>query len=187
MRESVSSLLVACVAGLLLAACGAGSSLSTGSLFGGPKEEPAAAAVAAKPITQADRLAQVAAVSARAQRCAFYFEPEQLKASYLASEQQAGALPEQMPKLTQEYDTLRGKVLTTIAKDEGYCTEGRAREIKASLTRHLAGDFNPPMQKAASAGGTYLDTIGQGKSREVFVPAEVFNPNRKGVTRKAED
>lgn len=186
MRESVSSLLLATGAALLLAACGAGDSLTTGSLFGGSKPEPAAVA-APKPVTQADRLAQVAAVSARAQRCSFYFDPEQLKASYLASEQQADATPEQMQKLTREYDGLRAKVLVAINSDEGYCTEGRTRDIKANLTRHLAGDFQPPTQRTVSAGGTYFDTIGQGRSREVFVPAEVFNPNRKGVTRKEED
>lgn len=186
MRESVSSLMLACGAAAFLAACGAGNAVTTGSLFGGPKDAPPPV-VEAKPVTQADRLAQVAAVSARAQRCSFFFDPEQLKASYLASEQQAGTPPEQMPKLTQDYDSLRGKVSAAIGRDEGYCTEGRAREIKASLTRHLAGDFNPPVQKAQSAGGTFLDTAGQGKGREVFVPSEVFNPQRKGVTRRAEE
>lgn len=183
MRESASSLLIACGAALLLAACGAGNSLTTGSLFGGPKEE---APAAPKPITQADRLAQVAATSARAQRCSFYFDADQLKASWLASEQ-AEATPEQMQKLEREYEVLRAKVLVAISGEDGYCTEGRSRDIKASLTRHLAGDFNPPQVKTAQNGGTYLDTINQGRSREVFVPSEVFNPQRKSVTKRVED
>lgn len=184
MRESASSLLIACGAAVLLAACGAGSALTTGSLFGGPKEAEATVAPP-KPVTQADRLAQVAATSARAQRCAFYFDPNQLKASYLASEQ-AETSPEQMQKLDREFDGLRAKVLGALASDDGYCTEGRNRDIKASLTRHLAGDFNPPQVKTAQ-GGAYLDSVNQGRSREVFVPEEVFNPRRKSVTKRVED
>jgi len=185
MRDSASALLLACGAALLLAACGSGNALSTGSLFGGPKEDEVKAAPPPKPITQADRLAQVASTSARAQRCSFYFDPNQLKASYLAAEQ-AEATPEQMQKLDREYDVLRAKVLSAIASDDGYCTEGRNRDIKASLTRHIAGDFNPPQTKTAQGGG-YIDSINQGRSREVFVPEEVFNPRRKSVTKRVED
>ena len=186
MRDSISSILIACGLAAVVAGCGSSNALTTGSLFGGAKEEAPAQVAAPKPVTQADRLAQVAAVSARAQRCSFYFDPEQLKTSYIASEEQAGTTPEQMPKLTRDYDILRMKVLAAIASDDGYCTEGRARDIKANLRRHLAGDFNPPATKTAT-GGSYFDTIGQGRTREVFVPGEVFNPNRKSVTKRVEE
>ncbi len=133
--------LAAAAAGV--AGCGGGSSLSTGSLIGGPD----AAQAAPKPVTASDRAVYTAANVARAQRCGFYFDPEQVKANYLASEQQAGTSPDAMPKLTKEYDATRQAVLSATANDSAYCTEGRTREVKATLTRQLAGDFNPPQKR----------------------------------------
>ena len=188
MRDSViGTLLLLALAGTA-AGCGSGtgSGLTTGSLFGGEKAA-AVAAPAPKPVTPSDRAVQVAATTARAQRCGFYFEPEQLKASYLAAEEQGGLPPDQLQKITKEFDTTRVAVVNAVAKDDGYCTEGRAREIKASLNRHLAGDFNPAATKQASGGGGFLDGLNQGKGREVFMPEEVFNPRRKSVTRREEE
>jgi hypothetical protein len=147
MRTHISSIL----SGLALAAatvavggCGAGSGLSTGSLIGGPA---ASAAAGPKPVTASDRALYVAANVARAQRCGFYFDPEQVKANFVAAEQQAGTAPEVMPKVIKEYDFTRQSVLAGTANDPAYCTEGRTREVKAVLTRQLAGDFNPPQKR----------------------------------------
>lgn len=127
-----------------LAGCGSGPSLSTGSLIG---NSSSAQPAAPKPTTATDRALLVGATSARAQRCGFVFDPEQLKANFLAAEQQAGTPPDQLPKITREFDFTRQSVLTAIAKDEAYCTDGRNREVKAALTRQLAGDFNPPQRR----------------------------------------
>lgn len=147
MRDNL--LLILSVFGLagLVAGCGAGNSLTTGSLMGGGQKAEPSQAQAPKPVTPSERSLYVAATVARAQRCGFYFEPEQVKASYLAAEQQAGTPPDLMLKVTREFDFTRQSIVTAAAKDDGYCTEGRTREVKAALTRHLAGDFNPPQRK----------------------------------------
>ncbi len=128
--------------GALLAGCsGSGTGLTTGSLFGGSGAESATAAVE----TPSMRAAQVAAVSARAAKCGYNYDPVRLKSGFLASEAQSGA--EDVPKLDREYDTIRAKVAATIASDQDYCTENRTREIKTDLTRHIAGDYAPPASK----------------------------------------
>lgn len=127
----------------LLSACGAGSSLTTSSIMGSGKSEPAPP----KPVTASDRALYVGANVARAQRCGFFFDPEQLRANYLAAEQAAGTPPDLLQKVTREFDFTRQTVLAAAAKDDGYCTEGRNREVKAALTRQLAGDFNPPQRR----------------------------------------
>ena len=137
--------ILACFAAAALAGCSAGNSLTTGSLIGGPA---AAAPPGPKPVTATDRAVYVGANVARAQRCGFYFEPEQVKASFIAAEQQLGAAPDMMQKVTKEFDFTRQTVLASAAKDEGYCTEGRTREVKAALARHLAGDFSPPQSRS---------------------------------------
>ena len=186
MRDSATTLAVSCLLVAAIVGCGSSSGVTTGSLFGSKKDEPAQVA-APIPVSPTDRLVQVSAVSARATRCGYYFDPEQLKASFLAGEEQAGTPPDQVQKMSGEYEVLRKKVLAATLADEGYCTEGRAREIKASLTRHLAGDFNPPSARKVAGGGSFLDTMNQGRDREVFVPSEVFNPRRKSVTRPADE
>lgn len=146
MRTQMTSILTSmalAAAAAGLAGCGSGAGLSTGSLIGGPGSAPAAP----KPVTALDRAIYVAANVARAQRCGFYFDPAQVKANYIASEQQAGTPPDAMPKLEKEYDSTRQAVLAAIVNDAGYCTEGRTREVKAQLGRQLAGDFNPPQKR----------------------------------------
>lgn len=143
MRDKLLMILAAFALAGLIAGCGAGNSLTTGSLTGSGQKAEAAP----KPVTPSDRSLYVAATVARAQRCGFYFEPEQVKANYLAAEQQAGTPPDLMQKLTREFDQTRQAIVTAAAKDEDYCTERRTSDVKAALTRHLAGDFNPPQRR----------------------------------------
>ena len=119
-------------------------------------------------------------MSARAQRCGFVFEPEQLKQGWLASESQAGTPPDQIQNVTREYDYTRTTVFNAIARDDGYCTEGRAREVKGHLTRHLAGDYTIVAKRE---GGGFLDTANQGRTREVFNPEGVFDRTQKQTKR----
>jgi|APDOM4702015191_1054821.scaffolds.fasta_scaffold53738_1 hypothetical protein len=135
----------ACLAALLplaFAGCSGGtSSLSTGSLFGSKQAD----AVAAAPVeTPSMRAAQVSAVSARAAKCGYNFDPARLRSGFLANEMNQGAAAQDLAKIEREYDTIRAKVASTIAADPDYCTDARTRQIKADLTRHLAGDYTSP-------------------------------------------
>lgn len=145
MRQDIILILAAMGLAGTLAGCGAGSSLTTGSLVGG---SGAGQPAAPKPVTASDRALHVGATVARAQRCGFVFDPEQVRASYFAAEQQAGAAPDVLQRVQKEFDFTRQNVLAAIAKDDAYCTEGRNREVKAALNRQLAGDFDPPRARA---------------------------------------
>lgn len=145
MRTSIHVILSA-GACLALAGCGASNALTTGSVLGGGSSGPAQVQ-APQTVTPSDRAVYVAANVARAQRCGFFFDAEQVKASFLAAEQASGTAPDMMQKITREFDTTRAQLAPVIARDEGYCTEGRNREVKAALTRQLAGDFNPPRSR----------------------------------------
>lgn len=134
---------------LLLTACGSGSSLTTGSLFGSGSNAGAGEIPAPKPITASDRAVHTGATIARAQRCGFFFDPDQLRANYIATETQAGTPPDMVQRSAQELDRTRQALTTVIAKDDSYCTEGRAREVKAALAKQLAGDFTPPQARQA--------------------------------------
>jgi hypothetical protein len=127
------------IAALLAGCSGSGTGLTTGSLFGSSAESAPAVE------TPSIRAAQVAAVSARAAKCGYNYDPVRLKSGFLAAEARAGA-PD-AAKLEREYDTIRAKVASTIAADDDYCTDNRTREIKADLTRHMAGDYTPPASK----------------------------------------
>ncbi len=144
---------------LLLAGCGSSApSVSTASLLG-PEGASQAQPVAAAPVTPEQRAAQVGATSARATKCGYNFDPAKLKTSYLIAEMQAGAPPDQLVKAEKAYDTIRNSVASAVAGDQGYCNDSKTREIKADLTRHLAGDFSPPARKVAKDDGGFLGGI----------------------------
>lgn len=160
-----------------LAGCGLGSSLSTGSILGGgqanagvPKEPP--------PITAVDRLAQVAATSARAERCGFNFNPDRLRESFLAAEMSQPGAPSD---LAQKYDFTRKGVIAATVSDDTYCTEGRTRIIKADLTRHLAGDYNPLRKQQVDLSGMKGDY--DYRSRETVNPELLDDRNAKKTKR----
>lgn len=146
MLDRFSPITVALLVAAALAGCSLGNGLTTGSLSGagGPPE--------VKPVTPSDRALYVSATVARAQRCGFYFDPDQVRASYLAAEAQAGTPPETVQKITREFDFTRQSITAAAAKDDAYCTEGRSREVKAALNRQLAGDFNPPQKREVNIG-----------------------------------
>ena len=152
MRKSTIAILgLSCLAAAGVGGCGAGNSLTTGSLLGGGAAQP----TPPKPVTSSDRALYVASTVARAQRCGYFFDPEQVRTGYLAAEQQAGTPPDVLQKVTREFDFTRQSVLAAAAKDDNYCTEGRTREVKAALTRQLAGDFNPPQKRQELSVGWF--------------------------------
>jgi hypothetical protein len=104
-------------------------------------------------ITSDDPLARpigVAWTSARAHRCGFYFDPNKLRASYLAFEAKESNA-EQLAKAEKTYDSTFKVIRERIGEDPDYCSDKKGTEIKANLQRHLAGDFAPSFPKAKQA------------------------------------
>jgi hypothetical protein len=127
-----------------LSACGTVSSLQ------GP-EDGASTEVAARNVKPSDPLArptQVGWTSARATRCGFIFNPQQLRANYLAYESAAGHTPQEMAKIKKAYDYTRESVLKSINDDTRYCTKERLDAIKVDLNRYLAGNYTPSARMA---------------------------------------
>jgi hypothetical protein len=158
--------------------------LTTGSLFGN-KTKKTATAPAPVVVKPSDRAIEVAAVSARAQKCGYYFDSAKLRTTYLASEAQAGADPAALENLTKIYDYTNSKLLKVLADKEDYCSKDRLRQIKANLTRHLAGDFAPPKKKKQVASG-WFDLEPEDKSDEKLNPDWVNYPDRESQTKKVD-
>lgn len=184
MREKITTILCLTALAGSVASCGSGNSLSTGSILGGGSQTAAAATAAPvpKPVTPTERAVYVGATVGRAQRCGFYFEPEQVKSNYLSAEAQAGTPAEQVQKATRDFDSTRSSILSSAAQDEGYCTEGRTREVKAALARQLAGDFNPPQKKQELSIGV-LEHQSKGAA---FDPNAVFDKSARPQRRPGE-
>jgi hypothetical protein len=89
------------------------------------------------------RPVQVAWTSARASYCGFIFDPAQLKANFMAAEQQAGNTPAQMEKIAHAYDYTLESVSATIKDDPRYCSKERTDAIRKDLNRYLSGDYTP--------------------------------------------
>jgi hypothetical protein len=163
---------------LLLAACGSSGGLTTASLIGGGEATPATTAAAAPasppPSDPTSRAVQVGATSARAVRCGFYFDPNKLKSNFLAAEAAQGASPEQLQKIEREYEYIRLSVAQKLAGEADYCSEAKAREIKADLTRHLAGDYTPPVKKEAPQEGVFAGLLDGGSSQQKPFKADTF-------------
>src|SRR5690606_27261155 len=121
---------VAVLAGTL-SACSGGSGLTTASLLGTPEKPPID--------EPTERALHSAAISARATKCGYNFNPTKLRESFLASEAANGATPEQMAKLGQSYDFTVTTVSKQISNPEEYCSESKTREVSAQLNKQLAG------------------------------------------------
>jgi len=91
---------------------------------------------------------QVGWTSARASYCGFVFNPDQLRADFLASEQRLGTPPDQMQKVERAYDYTRQSVLDKIKDDPNYCNKERTAAIRADLNRYLVGDFSAAARAA---------------------------------------
>ena len=174
--------------GLALSAAACSKSASQLLATGSVQAKPPGAAAAPAPVKPEDRALNVAAVAARAVKCGYNFDPAKLRANYLASETTGGTSAEGIVKLTQLYDFAFSKIAAAIADKEGYCTDERAKSIKTSLTRHLAGDFSPPKRKVAAKGGGWFDW-GEPEpgTREVLNPDWVNDPKNQKETKRVED
>jgi hypothetical protein len=88
------------------------------------------------------RAVQIAWISARASYCGFIFDPNQLRANYLASEARAGKTPAEIAKLEHAYDYAHESVTDKIKDDVNYCNKDRTATIRRDLNRYLAGDYS---------------------------------------------
>ncbi len=150
---------------LALAGCSSASSgLTTGSLLPGTAKP-------ADPVSE--RALQVGAISARAAKCGYNFDPTMLKANYLAFEAGQENAAGGAAKAEKIFDMTRSSVAGKIGDPSEYCTEDKTAEIKSDLTRHLAGDFSPPKKKAE---GGFLDALAA-KQVTPFEPQKAFCPN----------
>jgi hypothetical protein len=146
------------IASLPLGACGSSGTTTSAALLspqatGSLMPTGSVASQAATPGDPTDRALQVAATSARASRCGFYFDAGKLRAQFLAAEAAQGDSPEVLQKVERAYDYAHASVADATAKDASYCTDGKAAVIKADLNRHLAGDFSSRAKKAEPSTG----------------------------------
>lgn len=138
-------------ASLLLGACSGSSGLSTSSIFGGSKAEPPSAAAALVGSDPTARAFQVGTVAARAVKCGYNFDPVKLRTSYLAAESAQLPNPQDVARIEKVYDVAYSGVTKAVAGQADYCNDQRTKEIKADLTRHLAGDYEPNSAKRVAA------------------------------------
>jgi hypothetical protein len=135
-RPVALSLLVAVAA--IAAGCSGGAGLITGSTASATEAAPGAL----QPENPLARPTAVAWTSARAEKCGFYFDSAKLRANYLAYEAKQST-PDQLAKAQQAYDGTFKMIGQRVAASPDYCSDRKSAEIKAELTRHLAGDFTP--------------------------------------------
>jgi hypothetical protein len=161
---------------LPLAGCSSGSSgVSTASILGAAPTPPAGAAPGAQvaPVaaavpssTPTDRAFLVGSVSARAAKCGYNFDAAKLKASYVANEMSRGTPADQLAQVDQVYGVAYNGVAKAAAEDPNYCSDRKTQEIKADLTRLLAGDFEPRKVVAKQDQGGFFDSFFDGGAAE---------------------
>lgn len=169
---------ICALAAAVLAGCSGPSGISTSALLSGDAQAKPGDVVATGN-DPTSRAVQVGATAARARKCGFNFDPVRLKANFLAAEAGFGTPPDQLQKTEREYDYVFNRVATEIARDQGYCSEGRTRLVKADLGRHLAGDFSAPKNAAPkNDGGLFAGWgDGTGKEEKPFGYESVFDPH----------
>jgi hypothetical protein len=150
MRRSILPALL--LTSTLLAGCSSSGGMSTASILGNDPAPtpPAAAGAPAAASTPAPRVSDptaraffVGSVSARATKCGYNFDDAKLKTSFLSYETSNGLPSDQAPKIAQIFDVARNGVTKAAADDPNYCNDKKTRQIKADLTRVLAGDYEP--------------------------------------------
>ena len=164
-RPAFGKGLAGLTAALALAGCSSASSgLTTGSIL------PGAAKPAADPVVE--RTIQVGATSARAAKCGYNFDPQKLRANYIAFEtRQPGA---DAAKIEKIYDATRTSVAAKIPDPSDYCNDEQTAKIKSDLTRHLAGDYNPAPKKVEA---TLADILAS-KEQKPWDPKDALCPNQ---------
>ncbi|HMN36353.1 MAG TPA: hypothetical protein PKD49_01400 [Hyphomicrobium sp.] len=127
-----------------LGGCGASiPGMSTSALSPAPPQDDPTA-----------RALQVGSTSARAIKCGYNFDPVKLRTQFLAAE--GAANPAGVDQVAKVYDTAFNGVSKAVASQgEAYCSQDKVAQIKAALTRHLAGDYTPPPRAPAADEGLF--------------------------------
>lgn len=145
-----------------LAGCSSGG-LSTASILGNAPTPPAAQAgapVTAVPSSTAtDRAFMVGSVSARAAKCGYNFDANKLKSAYMANEMTRGTASDQLAQVEKVYGIAHNGVMKAASEDPNYCSDRKTQEIKADLTRVLAGDFEPRKVVAQKQEDGFFDSV----------------------------
>jgi hypothetical protein len=132
----------------VLTGCSAASSLTTGSILGGPSKPTGADPGSVNDPT--NRAFQVGTVSAKAIKCGFNFDPAKLKNNYLTYERTL-APGADLSKVEKIYDVSFNGVTKAVAGEADYCSDEKTKAIKADLSRHLAGDYTSIMRPKETA------------------------------------
>lgn len=135
----------------LTACSGDGPSLPTGSLFSGAQAKPATD-------DRTERALLAGATSARASRCGYNFDPARLRQAYIAYETAQGGSPEDIAKAEKAFDYTRTALAGKIAQDEAFCSDAKTKEIKAELTKQLAGDFSTPKKPQVQVSNGWFES-----------------------------
>jgi len=153
-----------------LAGCSASLGETTASIFGGGAKTAEVNAGAATPVAAAQpapppssptsRALNVGAVTARALKCGYNFDPARLKAAFIASETALGTPVAEIETLEKVYNVGFNGVNKVASTEEGYCSEKKTKEIKSDLSRLLAGDFTPVVRKAPEDDGIITGLFG---------------------------
>lgn len=178
MEQRIKFAHVTCAAVVALVMAGCGSlklpSLSTGSI-GTTAQAAGPAPEAVKPDDPVERAVQVGVTIARANKCGYYYDPNQLKANYLASEATRYPAPEMQQKVRTALEFGQVRVGRQIADTEGYCTKERTEKIKATLTRYLAGDYTAEAKKQVQQAG-FFDGLESDAEPDKFNPGKIHDP-----------
>ena len=155
----------------VLAGCSSGDSsagLTTASVLGESTAVPSGEGLGIRNDDPRARPVQVAWTSARAQKCGFNFDPARLRQTYMAYESSQGAA--NLGEIEKAYDQTVASIRTKTGPAEDYCTDRKGREIKADLTRHLAGDYRPnlpqPKVAVAECGGLFATQCDSGEKKD---------------------
>lgn len=124
---------------LALAACGSAgkSALTTASVKSKPQNVN----------TPSARATQVGWTSARAVKCGFYFDPERLRAQYIAFEQQNGLAGNDLKRVELTYKISEKTIQQKLKDNADYCKKPIVVAIQKDLQRHLGGDYTPAPRK----------------------------------------
>lgn len=173
MPRSLTLVSVVLCCSALAGGCSEGSSLSTSSLLGGSSKP---AAPPAPTNTPTARALQVGAVSARATKCGYNFDSNKLRNTFLAAEA-AQAPGTDQSSIVKTYDTAYSGVAKAASSKADYCSEAKTKEIKAALTRHLAGDYTPDPPKPKEEEEGLLSWGGGGSSNSSGVNSTLPSDN----------
>lgn len=132
-----------------LTGCSTSIGSATSSLFGGSKTETSSVTPAPAPpaSTPTARALNVGAVTARALKCGYNFDPSRLKATYVADETARGTPANDLANIEKAYNIGFNGVNKVASTEANYCSSRKTDQIKADLGQLLAGNFEPPTRK----------------------------------------